>query len=117
MKRDIAIKLFICFFTLSLCLYSYLEAHNQMTRLRLEIPKLAKELRNIQEENLQLKYEIESFESPEHLIALAKSDQYSHLKFPQMQDVLTVAEGKDLYQEPSLLIQETVRPNVVLGAK
>ncbi|MBI5273750.1 MAG: hypothetical protein HY860_01705 [Chlamydiales bacterium] len=88
-----------------------------MTKLRLEIPKLAKELRNIQEENLQLKYEIESFESPEHLIALAKSDQYSHLKFPQTQDVLTLAEGKDLCQEPTVLIRTAAYPNVVLGAK
>ncbi|MFS8563891.1 MAG: hypothetical protein LVR00_06080 [Rhabdochlamydiaceae bacterium] len=47
----------------------------------------------MQEKNTQLKYEIERFENPEHLMELAREQRFSHLMHPLMNDVLMLREG------------------------
>ncbi len=120
MKKENTIKFLFCFVVISLYLHSYLEAHNEVIKLRMELPKLTKQLRNIEEENLRFRYEMESFESPEHLMALIKNQEFSHFHYPQDHEILTVCEGIDLDQElwnvqPSW--QKEIYPAVVLGAK
>lgn len=120
MKNKLTLKIFVCFFTLCLCLYSYLEAHNQMTKLRLELPKISKELNTLKEENLRLKYEIESFESPQHLMALLKTDAFSHLRFPQVTEILQIDQGIALELIEEMQPQpwkKQLYPTVVFGAK
>ena len=100
-------------------LYSYLTEQNKCTELKMRLPKIAKEIDAIQQENAQLHYKIVCFESPDHLQALSKNREYAHLIFPYFQDVLTVKEGLAL-QWPSS--DETTTPSkpkssVVVGAK
>lgn len=59
----------------------------------MRLPKLTKEIQAIQEVNANLQYQIECFENPQHLLNLASSPKYDHLKFPFTEEVLTVKEG------------------------
>ncbi len=120
MKKDNTIKFLFCFVVISLYLHSYLEAHNEVTKLRMELPKLTKQLRNIEEENLRFRYEIESFESPDRLMALIRNQEFSHFHYPQDQEILTICEGIDLdyeFQKVQPVWEREIRPAVVLGAK
>ena len=87
-------------------LYSYVDEQNKLTRLRLEIPLLATEVKAIQEENIRLRYEIDLFESPEHLMQLAAKSSFSHLKHPIHSEILFIAQGKPLEQGEILPAKE-----------
>lgn len=84
----------------------------------MRLPKIAKEIEAINQENAQLQYQIVCFESPDHLLQLAKNPEYAHLKFPLVQDVLTVKEGLAL-QWPSSDETPSTKPKttIVVGAK
>ena len=83
---------FVCLSALAFCLLSYLEKQNELTELRLVIPKMEKEIKIIQEENQELIYQIQAFESPDHLIEMAMQPEFSHLKHPFQKEVLVLKE-------------------------
>jgi hypothetical protein len=99
-------------------LYSYLTEQNKCTELKMRLPKIAKEIEAINQDNAQLQYQIVCFESPDHLLQLAKNSEYAHLKFPYLQDVLTVKEGLALQWPSSDETARTTRSKstVVVGA-
>lgn len=78
--------------------YAYVSKVNQLTEVKLKVPKIEKEIRLLIEENKNLKYQIERFENPTHLMELARSVEYTHLKHPLLKDVLKVQEGVALGQ-------------------
>jgi predicted ATP-grasp superfamily ATP-dependent carboligase len=86
------IRLFLCLFFAGLTLYKYIDKLNSLTELKLAIPALAKEVREIEEKNLELAYEIEQFESPVHLIELVNKPEFGHLKYPSLNEVIIVTE-------------------------
>lgn len=86
------IRIFLCIFVAGVLLYLYVDKQNALTELRLEIPDLLKELRIVQEENLRLEYEIDRFESPMHLMELARQPEYSRLKHPYLTDIVQLPE-------------------------
>jgi hypothetical protein len=94
------LRIFICILGVGLTLYAMIEKQNELVAVRLEIPAREKELRLIEEENKRLQYEIERFESPIHLMELAKKSEFSHLKFPHNSEVLI------LPKPPPLLLPE-----------
>ena len=75
------------------CLYSYLNMQNEVTQLRIQLPEVEKEIRLTQEESRRLLLQIEQFENPAHLMELARSPEYSHLKHPLNKEILTVPEA------------------------
>lgn len=77
-------RFFVCIFAIGVSLIAYIDKQNEVTELRLAIPVLAKDVRSIQEENIRLKYEIESFESPIHLMELMRKPEFGHLKYPYL---------------------------------
>ncbi|MEI8364925.1 MAG: hypothetical protein WCF65_00775 [Parachlamydiaceae bacterium] len=77
---SVAVRVFICIAAAGLMLFAYIEKQNGLTELRLAIPALAKELKDIEQENIRLTYEVEKFESPEHLMQLRQRPEYNHLK-------------------------------------
>lgn len=81
-------------------LYSYINAQNALTKLRLDIPLLASEVKLLEEENTRLHYEIDLFESPENLMKLALDVSFADLKHPAKQEVMVIAQGSSL--EPSM---------------
>ena len=100
-------------------IYSYLREQNKCTELKMRLPKIVKEIEAINQERAQLQYQIVCFESPDHLLGLAKDPAYAYLKFPFMQDVLTVKEGLALQWPSSDETASTIKPRsaVVVGAK
>ncbi len=78
-----------------LTLYFTIEKQNQLMRLRLEVPKLEKELGALVEENRALSYRIEQFENPLHLMELASQPRFSHLKFPLDEEVMVLEYGDE----------------------
>lgn len=82
-----------CISVACFCLYSYLATQTNLTQLKMIFPQKEKELAMIQEENRKLGYQIEQFQSPSHLIELAKRPEFSHLKHPLLQEILTVPEA------------------------
>lgn len=89
----LAIQIFCCILIASSTLYLYIDRQNGLTELRLEIPAVAKELKRIQEKNIHLQYEIDQFESPIHLMELARKPELGHLKYPSLDEIITLKEG------------------------
>ena len=85
-------KMLICILTVGLTLFLYIDKLNDLTELRLAIPVLTKEVRILQAENMRLKYEIEQFESPIHLMELMRKPEFSHLHFPFLKDVVILPD-------------------------
>ena len=90
------IRLLICIFFAGLTLYKTIDKLNELTELRISIPILTRQVKEIHEKNLELQYTIEHFESPLHLIELARKPEFGHLKYPTLQDIIIVPEDSML---------------------
>ncbi len=114
-------RILICIIGCGTFLYSYVDKQNAVTKRRLDIPVLAKEIKDLNEENTHLRYEIEIFESPEHLMELARHSEFSHLKHPMLKDILSLREGLALQVGSQKAEEEksAARPflNFPIGAK
>ncbi len=93
-------RLLVCIGAFGVFLYSYVDKQNGVTRRRLEIPVLAKEIKDLKEFNTRLQYEIDLFESPEHLMELARHSEFSHLKQPMLKEIVTMQQGLALQVSP-----------------
>ena len=69
---ELFLRLLVCIAFAGLTLYKYIDKLNELTELRLSIPVLMRDVKEIREKNLELKYAIDTFESPLHLIELAR---------------------------------------------
>lgn len=97
-QLSLYLRIFTCILTASLTLYAYIDKQNELTELRLAIPALAKNVRDIQDENRRLKYEIDRFESPIHLMELARKPEFGHLKYPYVKDVIFLPKGRNQHK-------------------
>lgn len=88
------IRAFICILGAGLFLYASINKQNALTELRLQIPQLAKEVKTIQEDNERLRYEIDQFESPIHLMELSRKPEFGHLKNPFLPEIIQLTEEK-----------------------
>lgn len=87
------IRVLGCLTVFSIYLYQIIQKQNALNYLSLQIPKLAKEVKTLEEENLLLQFRIDSFESPDHLMKLAHSPEYTHLQYPFLEDVTALQAG------------------------
>lgn len=90
MSKGLLIRLLICIFILGGFLYTYIDKQNDLTELKMEIPKLVKSLKQLEEENAHLSLEIEQIESPDRLIKLLRQKEYSHLRYPYVDEVVVI---------------------------
>lgn len=86
------VRLLICISFAGLVLYKYIDKLNELTELRLSIPILAREVKEIHEQNLELQYAIDCFESPLHLMELARKPEFGHLKYPSINEIVQLRE-------------------------
>lgn len=70
----------ICTLAVAFCIYLYIDTRNGLTEVKLQIPEVEKELKELKESNQRLMFEIARFESPAHLMELSKKPEFSHLK-------------------------------------
>jgi uncharacterized protein YlxW (UPF0749 family) len=92
-------QILICISAVGIFLYAYVEKQNQLTALRLRIPKLEREVKVLQETNIRLHYEIEQFESPIHLMELSRNPEFGHLKHPYLKDIVIISESQGVENE------------------
>lgn len=95
MNGKLYFRIFICILIAGLTLYLFIDKQNDLTELRLAIPVWTKEVKSIQEENIRLKYEIDRFESPIHLMELMRKPEFGHLKYPYINEVIILPADKD----------------------
>ena len=88
--------------------FSYISLQNTVTRLKIQIPKVEKQLYAINDEISHLQYEIDQFESPDRLMDFAYHPDFSHLKHPYIRDIETVPEGFAL-----TLKQQDINSNMI----
>lgn len=89
-------RIFICLLVAGWTLYCYIDKNNDLVELRMTIPVVEGELKAMQEENMRLQYEIDRFESPLHLMELARQPEFSHLKYPSTDDIIILPEPPPL---------------------
>lgn len=82
---------------------SYLIKQNEVTRTRVEIPKLNREIAGLKESLRTMQYEIDAMETPERLLELARLGEFSHLKFPKYCEIVKANETLLEKEEPAIL--------------
>lgn len=87
MSYRLLIRLLLCIFTSAFLLYSYIDKLNEIIELKIEIPKLDKEMAALREKNQALILQIEAIESPRFLIEKSRLPEYSGLKQPSRSKV------------------------------
>lgn len=80
----------ICILILGGFLYLSIDRQNVLTELKMDIPKLARSLKELQEEEIRLSFEIERLESPDRLIRILREKEYAHLKYPYLDEVVSI---------------------------
>lgn len=93
-QGTVFVQILLCIFAAGIALYAYIDKQNDLTELRLVIPTLGKEVKRIQKENIRLQYEVDRFESPIHLMELLRKPEFSHLKYPHVDDVVVIEEER-----------------------
>ena len=118
-KKAFILQIFLCFIVLGISLIAYLEKQNDLTDLRLYVPRLVLEIKGIQEENAQLKYQIQQFESPDHLIKMAAAAEFSHLKHPLGKEILVLQDESAVQWSSDLEKEILLKPEntLAVGAK
>lgn len=90
MNKGLLIRLLICVFVLGSFLYTYIDKQNDLTELKMEIPKLMSSLNILEEENAHLRFEIERLENPARLMQLLREKEFSHLHYPYADEVIVI---------------------------
>jgi hypothetical protein len=117
---SLLIRFLICISALGVCLYSYLDTQNEVTWRRLEIPLVEKQNKELRQSNTCLQYEIDLFESPEHLMELASRSEFAYLKQPLLKEILVLQEAPSLGEPSEILAAKTAvspRLRLAIGAK
>lgn len=86
-------RLSICVALFGWCLFTYMDKQNEVTQLKMKLPEIEKRIGAIREETRRLRYEIDQFENPSHLIELAHRPEFGHLRHPLLREILTVPEA------------------------
>lgn len=84
------IRLLVCIAICGVSLYAYVDCRNTLTEKRLQLPLCVKQQVLVEEENVRLQFAIEKFENPLHLMELARKPEFSHLKHPYAQDIISL---------------------------
>ncbi len=85
-------RLLICIAALVFSLYASVNQQNTMTKLSISLPLLREEVKQIQDENARLHFQIDTFECPKRLMSLLKEREFSHLIYPKEGEVMVVLE-------------------------
>jgi hypothetical protein len=98
-----------------------IQKQNIINYLSLQLPKVTKDLKELEEENMRLQFAIDCFESPEHLMQLVKHEEYTHLRYPSLKEVMVFPEGLALYIEEDskkeVFHPLKIHPVLAVGAK
>lgn len=120
MNKGLMLRMLCCLAVFALYLYHIIQKQNAINYLSLQIPKITRDLRAIEEENVRLRFEIECFESPDQLMRLVRTQEYTHLRYPLLKEVFSLPEGLAVHIEPKKkqeIVQPfTLQPALAVGA-
>jgi len=121
MNGKVMLRMLFCLAVFTVYLYHIVHKQNTLNHLSMQIPKETLDLKVIEEQNVRLRFLIDSFESPDHLMQLAHSPQYAHLRHPVSTEVLHIAQGSPLHskevpQGPKVLHPFKLHPVLAVGA-
>lgn len=97
--KHVFLKIGICLAAICFVLYRHIDQQNKITALKIALPRALKELKAASEENMNLRYKIGQFESPENLLSLSKNEEFSHLQYPLVKELIAMKEGPQLVEE------------------
>lgn len=97
MKKTLLIRITFCLTIIGVLSFLYLDRQNDVTKYRMEIPVLAKEIQSLGEQVKRLEYQIERFENPQNLMQLAECVDFSHLKYPAVSEVWILREANEAF--------------------
>lgn len=80
---------------IGMTLYFLTEKQNDRIETQILIPTIAKEVRQLQERNHRLQYEIDRFENPIYLMELSRKPEYAHLKYPTTDRIILIHSHED----------------------
>lgn len=83
-------RLLVCIFCAGVTLYAYIDKQNSLTELRIAIPALHKQVKQLHIENKRLQFEIERQASPENLLRFADQPEFSHLHYPVEEEIIVL---------------------------
>ncbi len=106
-----------CIMIFSFFLYSYIDCQNELTSLKIHLPKKKEKLATLQEENKHLQYKIDQYENPTYLMELAQNKHFAHLKHPFVEDIMALPEGMALQTQTEKNIIEDYQVVLPVGAK
>lgn len=84
LSLGVSLRMMLCIGIAVAFAYAYIDKQNELTAVRMAIPVVVKDLKAIQEKNVRLRYQIDCFERPSHLMELVKKPEFSHLKYPTL---------------------------------
>ncbi|MBF5051031.1 Uncharacterized protein CLAVI_000658 [Candidatus Clavichlamydia salmonicola] len=88
MKKGFFVRILICVCGVICFIYNFINQQNIITGIRLEIPILEKELNVLQEENHHLRFMLDKFYNPEHLMMLAELPEFYHLHMVPSNEII-----------------------------
>lgn len=94
MNKGLFFRIFFCIAIIGFFLYAYINQQNAITELRLQIPTASRNLDAVVQENIKLQFEIDQFHNPQRLMELSNSPQFSHLKYPLLNEIITIEVPK-----------------------
>lgn len=93
MTKGVLLRLLLCVSVFALYLYQVIQKQNVLNYFSLQIPRLGRDVKSLEEENTKYRFEIEKFESPQNLIQLARTEQFTNLRYPSIKEILSLPEG------------------------
>lgn len=117
MNKTVFLTSFLGIGVLSFFLYRYIEEQNQVTTLLLTLPQIEKQLHEVEEENARLRFVIERWENPAHLLELARQSEYAHLKMPITSQVIALVQEPVPVRSDTEATTAARSPSLAIAAK
>ncbi|WP_213318474.1 hypothetical protein [Chlamydiifrater volucris] len=93
MHKLLFFRLAACCLFSAILMYSYVNKQNEITKVRLAIPRTSADLRELEEENVSLSFIIERYESSENLMEIASLPEYEGLHYPTIDSLVFLDAG------------------------
>ncbi|AAD18564.1 hypothetical protein CpB0436 [Chlamydia pneumoniae TW-183] len=87
MNKSRFLRLCCCLCFCGSLFYFYINKQNSLTKLRLEIPCLSVRLRQLEQQNISLRFLIDKIERPDHLMEIAALPEYQYLEYPSEESI------------------------------
>lgn len=91
MKKNQFITYLIPLLVVATLIFLYIREHNDLTELRIQVPKLEREISSLEAEKIKLQFELEQFFSPSRLEEISRRAQYAHLKQLEPSDCIDIS--------------------------